>query len=112
MTKRDVAAVALLTIFTCGIYSIYWSIVNNRDAKDSLGFEGPSGGVLLLLAIVTCGIYLIYWRYKFTEHIKGGEEAIIVLVVSLASLIPAIGFVALGITALIMQNMVNEIATE
>ncbi len=110
MVKRDIAVVVLLTVFTCGIYSIYWAVVNNKDAKDNLGFDGPSGGLLFLLSLITCGIYLIYWRYKITEHIAGSEEATVVLIFSIASFVPAIGFVALAFTALRMQNMINNVA--
>ncbi len=112
MMKRDVAVVVLLTVFTCGIYSIYWAIVNNRDAKESMGFDGPSSEILLLLSIVTCGIYLIYWKFKITEHISGGEEANFILILGILSMIPTIGFIALAFTALKMQTMINEVATK
>ena len=68
ITKRNLATCIILSIVTCGIYSLYWFIVITDDAKNaSNDVSGASGGTALLLSIVTCGIYGIYWAYKQGE---------------------------------------------
>lgn len=66
MKTRNVVSVLILSIITCGIYSIYWYYVNTEalNEKDS---EEPLMNyiVAILLGVVTCGIYEIYWLYKF-----------------------------------------------
>lgn len=62
---RNVIMAVILSIVTCGIYSIYWFIVMTDDAKKvSNDQQGAGGGLAFLLTIVTCGIYGIYWYYK------------------------------------------------
>ncbi len=110
MVRRDVVVVILLTIFTCGIYGLYWILVNNSDARNNEGFDGPTGIVLLLLTIVTCGIYMFYWRYKITQHLSGEEDANRVLLYSLLGLIPFVGLVFAILALVEMQKVFNEAA--
>ena len=71
INKRDIAIAIILTIVTCGIYSIYWFIVLTDDVKTvSEDNNFPSGGLAFLLSIITCGIYGIYWAYKMGELMK------------------------------------------
>ncbi len=110
MTRREPVMVLLLTLVTCGIYGIYWILVNNKDARDNEGFDGPSGIVLLLLTIVTCGIYMLYWRYKVTQHVGSSDDASKVLLYSLLGFIPFVGFVFMLLAIVKMQNVFNEAA--
>ena len=57
----------LLSIVTCGIYSIYWWYVFVNDLNtlgQGDGEESPNYIVVILLSIVTCGIYNYFWYYK------------------------------------------------
>ena len=57
----------LLSIVTCGIYSIYWLYVFVNDLNtlgQGDGEESPNYIVVILLSIVTCGIYNYFWYYK------------------------------------------------
>ena len=75
INRRDIAIAIILTIITCGIYSIYWFIVLTDDAKKAANDDNfPSGGVAFLLTLVTCGIYSFYWAYKMGEIIKNAQE--------------------------------------
>ncbi len=69
MKNRSVLAVVLLTIFTLGIYEIYWFYVMTEDMnkKDSSKPQVMNAIVALLLGIITCGIYQIYWFYRFYD---------------------------------------------
>lgn len=63
--NRSIALAIVLSILTCGIYSIYWYISMVDDAnKVSNELDSTSGGVTLLYSILTCGIYKMYWAYK------------------------------------------------
>ncbi len=63
--KRDIAMCILLTVFTCGIYGLYWlyNIVNDLNSVMPEG-EQTNGGTVILLSILTCGIYTYFWFYK------------------------------------------------
>ena len=74
MKKRSVAAVIILSIVTCGIYSLYWLCVTTDEIEAMLGPKSDgacrSGGVAVLLTILTCGIYAFYWYYKEAKRIE------------------------------------------
>ena len=66
-TDRSLLVYILLSIMTCGIYSIiFWYMytedINKVCAGD--GNESPNYILVWLLSIVTCGIYGFYWYYK------------------------------------------------
>ena len=69
--KRDIAVSIILSIVTCGIYSIIW-FINLTDETKAAAKENnfSSGGIAFLLTLVTCGIYGIYWAYKMWEFIE------------------------------------------
>jgi len=111
---RDVAVVVLLTIFTFGIYWIYWLIVTNDEIENTLRFHDgsvPSGGIVFLLSIVTCGIYTIYWWYKQGQRISylqrehnlpPNDNSVLYLILSLVGLSI--------ISQALMQSDLNAIA--
>lgn len=90
--KRDIAVAILLSIVTCGIYSIYWFIKMTdetnyiTDQRDAF-----SGGVAFLLTLVTCGIYGYVWAYKMGDAYdrldqRAANTGVIYLVLSLLGL--------------------------
>ncbi len=75
--NRGIVSAVLLSIFTCGIYSIIWfiSIVNdvNRVCNDEKSSQ--SGGTVFLLTLLTCGIYGIIWFYQAGKRLSiAGEK--------------------------------------
>ena len=63
MQKRNIALCIILSIITCGIYSMVW-LVNLADDVNYLSKkENTSGIMVLLLSLITCGIYGMYWSY-------------------------------------------------
>lgn len=65
ITSRSIAVAIILSIVTCGIYSLYWLYCLVTDLNMASGeTEDTSGGMVVLLNIVTCGIYMLYWLYK------------------------------------------------
>ena len=113
ITKRNLATCIILSIVTCGIYSLYWFIVVTDDAKNvSNDVEGASGGTALLLSIITCNIYGFYWAYKQGERLDnarymrgmagGGNSNILFLLLQIFGL----GIV----NYIIMQDILNKIS--
>lgn len=74
--ERDIVMCVLLSIFTLGIYTIYWFYVLTEEANAlSDNEEGCAGGGLAILyAIITLGIYLWYWGYKMGDRIVRARE--------------------------------------
>lgn len=62
MKKRSIGMMILLTIVTCGIYSIYWNISFQSELKKTTG-KGFGGGMHFVMMLITFGIYSIYWQY-------------------------------------------------
>ena len=70
MTKRNEVAVILLSLITCGIYTIYWFYVTTEELnKEEANDELMNYILAFLLSLVTCGIYGIYWEYKFFSKV-------------------------------------------
>lgn len=69
--KRNIAVSIILSIVTCGIYGIYWTICLVNELNTASCRDGDtSGGVVFLLSIVTCSIYMWYWLYKAGEKVN------------------------------------------
>lgn len=66
--ERSIVTSIILSLVTCGIYSIYWFIVLTNEINKASGRENDtSGGIAFLLTLVTCGIYGYFWAYKLGE---------------------------------------------
>lgn len=112
ITRRSIGLCIVLSIVTCGIYSLYWLYCLAEDigrVSDPQG--GTSGGMVLLLSIVTCGIYMWYWLYKSGEMLdqcrvkRGGYPG------HLALLYLLLGVFGLSIISFaLMQSELNEYA--
>ena len=90
MTKREVMSVIFLSIFTCGIYAIYWYYVTAEELNRVEPNEPITNYILaIVFGIFSCGLYLIYWHYKFYKKIDvvtGETNMIINFVLSLLGL--------------------------
>lgn len=68
--KKDIVVNVLLSIVTCGIYSIVWFINLTDDCSKASGDDSMNGVTSFLLTIVTCGIYSWYWSYQMGKRIS------------------------------------------
>jgi len=59
----------VLTVITCGIFSLYWNYRQMEACNDLVGRQEFKFLTWLLLSIVTCGIYHIYYQYKMGSTI-------------------------------------------
>lgn len=106
MKNRSVLSVVLLSLFTCGIYQIYWMYVTTEDLNANEPEEPLTNYIVaILLSIVTCGIYGIYWMYKFYKKVDSVAKTDDLLLSLLLSL-----FVSSIIGMAIAQNSLNKIS--
>lgn len=109
--RRDIAMCILLSIVTCGIYSIYWFICLTDESNAVAGEQGTPGGVAFLLSIVTCGIYFIYWSYRLGEKMDKARAYNNVPTGSLGIVFLLLSLFGLGIvTYALAQNEINKYA--
>lgn len=73
--KRNVVLVVLFSLFTLGIYSIYWTASINNQVNKIIGDDNIHGGTVILLGFLTCGIYYFVWYYKIAARIQMIQEA-------------------------------------
>ena len=108
MTKRDLITVILLSIFTCGIYSIYWMYQTTRELNSCEPDEPLTNYfIAILLSVITLGIYGIYWTYKFYKKVDSVTKSNNCLVSFLLSI-----FVNLFVGIILTQHAINSIETK
>ena len=109
MQKRSILMCVILSIVTCGIYSLYWFVMLTEDTNRLSGRQSPSGITALLLTIVTCGIYGLYWAYQIGEALysarmqrgyMGSNNNVLYLVLQLVCYVAGCA---------VMQNEINQI---
>ena len=104
--ERNIVVCILLTLVTCGIYSIYWYIML---AKEAVSVKDPSDSavleILLMLFLPFVGIFLT--EKKFAEGcanrgIPHSDNSVLYLI---------LGLLGLGIVGVCMlQNDLNKLA--
>ena len=103
LTKRSIASCIILSLVTCGIYSIFWWINLHNDFAKANN-ENANGGMVVLLSIVTCGIYALVWTYQMGKNIEkagGKNEGVLYLILTLFGL----GIIAFAL----MQSQENDL---
>ena len=71
-TDRSLLVYILLTLVTCGIYSLIFVHELANDVNEMCKDDGKiTQGLLMyiLLTLVTCGFYSIYWWYSVADRI-------------------------------------------
>ena len=72
--QRNLVVCILLSIITCGLYSLYWFVCLTDDTNALSNEADTSGGTALLLTIITCGIYGFIWAYRMGEKIDKAKQ--------------------------------------
>ena len=71
LQRRSIPLCIVLSIITCGIYSLYWFVKVTDELNYVSGDQGAAtGGMSLLFTIITCGIYGLYWAWKCGERVN------------------------------------------
>lgn len=73
--RRNLLWCIVLSLLTCGIYSIFWWIALYNDFARANRMN-QSGTMFFVLTVLTCGIYGLIWFYKFGQQIElaGGKN--------------------------------------
>ena len=108
--KKSIVTCILLSIITCGIYSIVWMIRLNDELNAAADkTNATSGGMVFLFTLITCGIYGFFWYYKMGENVDAVKAK-----QGLASSNTGIIYLVLGLFGLgivnycLMQDAVNK----
>ena len=67
--ERSIALYIILSLLTCGLFSIYWFIVLAGDIRTLRGTSDPNGVFDYIIGFLTCGIYLLVCYYRYSQYI-------------------------------------------
>lgn len=94
--EKNVAISIILSLVTCGIYSIIWMCDITNDVDNiSNNPNKRSAATVVLLTILTCGLYSFYWWYKNGQlmeeangrtNVASNSNAVLYLILSLFGL--------------------------
>lgn len=71
-TDRSLFMYLILSIVTCGIYSLYFVYKMANDVNIACNEDGdatPGLAMYIILSLVTCGIYNLIWKYKLGNRL-------------------------------------------
>lgn len=75
--QRSFLTYVLLSICTCGIYSIIFWYMYTEDINEICngdGHQSPNYLLVILLSIVTCGIYSYIWYYSQGNRLQSAAN--------------------------------------
>ena len=107
ISKRNIVVAIILSIITCGIYNIYWTVKLNNELLQMSGKEGPSGGMVFFLSLITCGIYTYVWFWKMgdcVDTINNKKSDLSTSVIFILLAVFGFGFV----NYILAQNTIND----
>lgn len=108
--KRNIFICLILSIITCGLYSIYWLYVLLRDTYNLADYDG-SPVLDILFTFITCGLYGFYLWYKIAGLHNEINEKHNIKSVNNTILYIALYFFGLSIiNYCILQDDINKIA--
>ena len=97
--EKSIGLCVVLSLVTCGIYSIYWLYTIAHDLSDLCESQnqekGAEPGLVVVLSIVTCGIYLLYYLWKAGKMVSSltrsnghhpSDDSIVLMVLSILQL--------------------------
>lgn len=110
--SKSIGVCIILSIITCGIYSLYWLYCMAEDLNRISGKNDTSGGLVVLLSIITCGIYGWFWLYQAGDKINQGKmQRGVPADSSLGILYLVLGIFSLSIISYaLIQNEINKFA--
>ncbi len=73
--NKNIALCIILSLFSCGIYGVFWYVALTDDVNEVTGEDGPSGWLCVLFSILTCGIYDFFWAHQQGEKLDRSRTA-------------------------------------
>lgn len=114
MKKREIALCIVLSLVTCGIYSLIWLAFMVNDLRELANEQDKmGGGLVVLLSIVTCGVYGFYWYYQAGKSIEKAKYMRNMSSDNASGMIYLIlGVLGLGLISMcLIQNEINNLIT-
>jgi drug/metabolite transporter (DMT)-like permease len=114
--ERNSGAVALLCLFTCGIYFVYWIYQTSTELKQATGDSSINPTLDLVLTLVTCflwGYYVVYRNAQKAHETlvrldpSHQDQTQTVLILLLAAFVVGVTFAA---AAYLVQEDLNRLA--
>lgn len=68
--KKNIVLYVILSIITCGIFTLFWAFQINEDIKKINPSITRNSGYVVLFSIITCGIYTIYFVFVSSSEIE------------------------------------------
>lgn len=106
VSKRGIPLAIILSIVTCGVYTVYWQIKLTDEMNTLLNKPNATSGLMAFIySVITCGIYFIYWLYKMGDNVdelkgKSGDTGILYLI---------LGILCLGLIPMALaQDAIND----
>jgi hypothetical protein len=107
--ERSIPLYIVLSLITCGLFSIYWFISIAGDIAKLREQTEPRGVFDYIIGLITCGIYLLVCYYRYSKYIVEIQEKR-GLKVNDISVISLIFGIFLGIVSMaLIQNELNKI---
>ncbi|MBI5607568.1 MAG: DUF4234 domain-containing protein [Deltaproteobacteria bacterium] len=111
MQRRDLVTAILLTVVTCGIYSLFWMFQMGNDIATLRGDDQPKPTTDLVLTLITCGLWYFVVSYRWAQLLNEVAEQRGKRVDSnFPVLCLVLAFFSYGIVGLaLMQNTLNDL---
>lgn len=97
--EKSIGLCVVLSLVTCGIYSLYWLYTIAHDLNELCESQnqekGAEPGLVVVLSIATCGIYLLYYLWKAGKMVSSltrsngqhpSDDSIVLMVLSILQL--------------------------
>lgn len=108
---RNIGVVILLSLITCGIYTLYWMYVVTEEISYLTGDSSFTGGKVLLYTLITCGIYTYFWYYIVGSKLMVAQKNHDRMVKDNSIIYLLLAIFGLGIISnAIIQNEINTFA--
>ena len=101
----------ILSLITCGLFTIYWFIVLAGDIRTLRESSEPRGGFDFIIGLLTCGIYTLVCYYRYPKFIVEIQEKKGKPVNDIAVLSLVLGFFFGIVSMALMQNEVNKLVS-
>jgi hypothetical protein len=109
--ERNVILYIILSIITCGLFSLFWFIVLADDIASLRGKPEPRGAFDLLISLITCGIYYMFCMYKYPQYLVEIQDEKGMRINDISSMSLVLAIFSFGIVSLaLIQNELNLIS--
>lgn len=121
ITERNSAIVVLLSIFTCGIYALYWLYKTTEELKNATNDAQLNPALDLVVSILTCGLWGMLVTYRNAQKVHQAilpyspqhkDQSQPVLILGIASLVAGLTWVVAVYLTQEELNMLGRAANE